>query len=119
MIVTVTPNPALDLTLTVPHIELHQPLRATAHGFELMPLPADFYFWNVVTHGPDGVALAGIQALHLLVEARDREIEALPSPCMAKAKSARPERRAKVSRIRHRLRTSSCSERPPCDFGMQ
>ena len=35
------------------------------------------------------------------------EIEPVPRPCMAKAKSARPSRKARTSRARHSVRTSS------------
>src|SRR5437763_10794480 len=45
------------------------------------------------------------------------EIEALPRPCMAKAKSARPSRNAKISRARHKVRTSRRGCIPPASAG--
>ena len=45
------------------------------------------------------------------------EIEPVPSPCMAKAKSASPSRNASISRARQSVRTSSVGCSPPCAAG--
>ena len=45
------------------------------------------------------------------------EIEPVPSPCMAKAKSASPSRKPRISRARQSVRTSSFGCSPPCASG--
>src|SRR5262249_374800 len=44
-------------------------------------------------------------------------IDAVPRPCIAKAKSDSPSRKAKISRARHSVRTSRLRCSPPCSAG--